>query len=109
MSDFGKQIAKYRRKRGMSAQDLSDVLGGTPSRSSIANWETGRRKDITVTELVSVAGALSVEPVMICPELDTGHESRVASARFIIDDAIERATRLLTGAATAQIGEQTHE
>lgn len=99
MSEFGERIAEIRRLRGLSALELSDALGGDPTRSTIANWETGRRKDISVREVVAVAKVLGVIPAAICPELDTTYAARLESANLIINDAIESArSRLVTGA-----------
>lgn len=89
MTDFGERIARFRKELNLSAQDLSDCLGGAPSRSAIANWETGRRKDINVGELVAVAAVLSVEPADICPELEFGREAKIQNAKRIL----RRATR----------------
>ncbi|ORW33233.1 hypothetical protein AWB91_08890 [Mycobacterium paraense] len=56
---------KYSR-RGLSAQQLADIttlLGYPISRSLIANYESGRKRSLDVTELLVLAHALDV-PVL---------------------------------------------
>ena len=95
MNNFGTRIANYRKVRGLSAQELSDALGGSPSRSAIANWETGRRKDINVNELIAVAEVLEVAPSSICPELDANRWSNVQAADIHFKEAITSAVSAL--------------
>lgn len=88
---FGERLRSIRELRGLSQQGLSDLLGGTPSRSTIANWEVGRRADIYVGELVALARALRVEPSALCPEVaPSTHEREVALSihrlRQVLDD-----------------------
>ncbi|TQS87749.1 XRE family transcriptional regulator [Arthrobacter sp. TS-15] len=60
---IGRRIGTFRRREGLSAQDLAEDSG--MSRSVIANIETGRREDITVSELMALSKALRVPPVAI--------------------------------------------
>lgn len=63
MTEIGRRISAFRKREGLSAQDLADDSG--MSRSVIANIETGRREDITVTELMALSRVLRVPPVAI--------------------------------------------
>jgi transcriptional regulator with XRE-family HTH domain len=63
--DFGKRLTKYRKLAGMTAQQLSDALGGELSRSVIANIESGRKSDVTVDQLLALAWALGVPPAIL--------------------------------------------
>lgn len=41
--DIGKKIKYLRKSKGMTQFDLSKKLGGDPSRSTLSNYEIGRR------------------------------------------------------------------
>lgn len=58
-------ISRRRKEMGMTAQELADEtarLGFEVPRNVIANWESGRRKTVTVPELIIVAEALCISP-----------------------------------------------
>jgi transcriptional regulator with XRE-family HTH domain len=67
---IGQRLAKYRRLAGLSAQQLSDKIGGMLSRSVIANIENGRKTDLTVDQLIALSWALDVPPVALALPLD---------------------------------------
>ncbi|MGK0740731.1 helix-turn-helix domain-containing protein [Leucobacter sp. Z1108] len=67
---IGERIAFYRRLNGWSAAELSEVTGKTISKGVIANIETGRKKDVTVDELLTLSFALGVPPLAIALPLD---------------------------------------
>ncbi len=67
------QIRRYRKQRKWSAQRLSDEcanLGLDFPRSTLADLENGRRRSISVAELLVVAKALQVEPADLLPPGD---------------------------------------
>lgn len=56
-------IKEMRLERGLSAQDMANLLaerGSSLTRSIIANLETGRRQDITITEAMDLAAVFDV-------------------------------------------------
>jgi transcriptional regulator with XRE-family HTH domain len=62
------QVQRIRSERGMSAQQLAEVttgLGHPVPRSVIANLESGRRDVVSVAELLVLARALGVPPVVL--------------------------------------------
>jgi transcriptional regulator with XRE-family HTH domain len=62
------EVRRYRQMRGLSAQQLADrtaELGLPMQRSVLANLESGRRTTVTVAELLVLAAALSVAPVLL--------------------------------------------
>jgi transcriptional regulator with XRE-family HTH domain len=67
-------IKKHR--AGRSAQDVADrtaELGYPISRTQIANYESGRKKNLDIAELLILAAALDVPPlVLIYPDLPAG-------------------------------------
>lgn len=63
MEGMGRRIAAFRKREGLSANELAQDTG--MSRSVIANIENGRRDDITVSELLAISRALRVPPVAI--------------------------------------------
>ena len=69
------RIKTYRQMRGMSAQQLADVckrIGYEVPRSVIANIESGRRPWLSVAELLTIAQALGVSPVLLIIPLESG-------------------------------------
>lgn len=62
------QVQRTRGERGMSAQQLADAtaaLGHPLPRSVIANLESGRRETVSVAELLVIARALRVPPLVL--------------------------------------------
>ncbi|WP_315637300.1 MULTISPECIES: helix-turn-helix transcriptional regulator [Microbacterium] len=72
-SSFAKRLKAARRSAGVSAQALSDATGVT--RSVIANIESGRKKSITVDEIVAFSAALGITPGGLDERLESS-ESR---------------------------------
>lgn len=70
------QIKRYRESKGQSYQQLADActaLGYPTLRTTLANLENGRRKSVTVHELVVIAEALAVPPIqLLFPGLPQG-------------------------------------
>jgi transcriptional regulator with XRE-family HTH domain len=64
---FPDRLKTVRRVRGWSAQRLADECG--VSRSVIANIENGRKRDVTVDELVAFVAALRVPVSVLEPRL----------------------------------------
>src|SRR5690606_20596574 len=78
---IAKQVQRIRTERKMSAQDLSDActaLGLPFSRSAIANFESGRRPTLSVAELLVLARALKVPPVLLVFPLGIHEESELS-------------------------------
>lgn len=68
VSVIADQIKHFRQQRGLSAQQLAKEckdLGYPVPRSVIANLESGRRAAITLPELLVLAKALEVSPVLL--------------------------------------------
>jgi len=62
------QVRYWREQRGLTAQQLADrvdQLGYRMPRSILANLENNRRENITVAELLILAAALDVPPVLL--------------------------------------------
>ncbi|WP_242882527.1 helix-turn-helix domain-containing protein [Actinomadura litoris] len=67
-ASIAEQVRRYRKDRGLSAQQLADAckaLGLDTSRSAVANFENGRRDTVSVAELVAFAHALDVPPLLL--------------------------------------------
>lgn len=69
---IGRRIVSARKQAGLkSAAALADrVADKTISQSVIQNVEAGRKRDLTVHELVEIAKAIGVTPAYLAPELD---------------------------------------
>jgi transcriptional regulator with XRE-family HTH domain len=72
---LGDRIARYRRLNGWSAQQLADETDGAVSRSTIANVETGRREDLTVTQFVAICMALRLPPSALLLDVEKPFET----------------------------------
>lgn len=65
---IARQLQRIRAERGMSAQQLADAtaeLGHPVARSVIANLESGRRDTVSVAELIVLARALRIPPLLL--------------------------------------------
>jgi|GEM_PF-4578081 len=69
--EFGKRLAKYRKLAGLSAQQLSERVGGVLSRSVIANIESGRKSEVTVDQLLALAWVLDIPPAVLALPAET--------------------------------------
>jgi transcriptional regulator with XRE-family HTH domain len=70
---IARRIKEVRTRRGWSAHRLAEemrALGVSWDRSIVANFESGRRKYVTVEELLALAYALSVAPVYLLLPID---------------------------------------
>jgi transcriptional regulator with XRE-family HTH domain len=83
MSDWAADLhariaAAIKKQRGSerSAQDIADrtaELGYAMSRAQIANYESGRKKNLDIAELLIIAAALDIPPlVLLYPDLPAG-------------------------------------
>lgn len=62
------EIRRLRKQQGLSAQKVADrtgELGQTVSRTTVADIENGRRKYISVAELLLLAAALNTTPAAL--------------------------------------------
>jgi transcriptional regulator with XRE-family HTH domain len=63
---IGRRIKELRRRRGITAQGLADLVSATGVRCdrwTVTKLETGRRQNVTVVELLAFARVLEVAPV----------------------------------------------
>lgn len=67
---LGNRLAKYRRLAGLSAQKLADMAGFGLTRGVIANIESGRKKDITVDQLLALSAVLGIPPAALALPLE---------------------------------------
>jgi transcriptional regulator with XRE-family HTH domain len=61
-------VKHARERRRISAQQLSDItvdLGYPVSRNTLTNYENGRKQSLDVVELIVLAMALEVPPIML--------------------------------------------
>lgn len=64
----GRRVARYRRQRGMSVQEMSTALaslGITLKRTVIGNLESGYRRTVSLAEILGFACVLGVPPVLL--------------------------------------------
>lgn len=62
---IGSRLAQYRRLAGLSARELAEQAGAGLSRGVIANIESGRKRDLTVDQLIAVCHVLGVQPAAL--------------------------------------------
>ena len=63
---IGKRIASCRRARGYrTARDLADALEGKVSEAAIQNIESGRKSDLSVSQLLNISWAIRVSPLQL--------------------------------------------
>jgi transcriptional regulator with XRE-family HTH domain len=80
---------------------------GVPwNRNTVAKFETGRRESLTVQELLALAGALDVPPVLLLADPRTGDAVPVGAGRDMpADDALAWLIGADDGAAETPHGE----
>lgn len=69
------RVKELRRRKGLTAAELGERLtrqGVAWDRSIVANLENGRRRSVTVTELLALALVLDVSPLHLLVPLDEG-------------------------------------
>lgn len=84
---LGSRLAYYRKLAGLSAERLSHRV--PMSRAVIANIESGRKRDVTVDEMLALAWALDIPPVALALPVEQPNvfletasgETRTESAR----------------------------
>ncbi|NEA67519.1 helix-turn-helix transcriptional regulator [Streptomyces sp. SID12488] len=62
------EVRRHRQDQGLSAQQLSDrcaEIGMPIQRSVLANLESGRRTTVTIAEVLILAAALNIPPVLL--------------------------------------------
>lgn len=80
------EVRRHRLARDLSAQQLADrcaELGHPIPRSVLANLESGRRETITVPELLVLARALEVPPVLLLFPLGRVEQMEVLPGRDV--------------------------
>ncbi len=83
----GQRVAEYRRKRGLTAQQLSDELkaqlGLDMKRTVIGGLESGVRKAVTLTEIMGLAYVLRVSPLLLLFPVGTEDTIEVLPGRSV--------------------------
>lgn len=78
------EVRRYRKVRGLSAQQLAGQcakLGVDISRATITDLENGRRAAVSVAELMVLAAALDVAPVLLVAPLGRQPKSEILPGR----------------------------
>ncbi|WP_298745346.1 helix-turn-helix transcriptional regulator [uncultured Microbacterium sp.] len=61
---FGARLKEIRTKRGLTAEALAERVGDSAvTKTVITNVESGRKRDLTTTELFLLSSALGVSPL----------------------------------------------
>jgi transcriptional regulator with XRE-family HTH domain len=80
-AEIGRRVARFRRERKLTAQQLSDVLrdrlGIDMKRSVIGSLEAGMRKTVSVSEVFAIAYVLAVPPLLLIAPLGEAHDVEV--------------------------------
>jgi transcriptional regulator with XRE-family HTH domain len=74
---IAKRVKLVRRRRGLTAANLAERMraaGIKWDRNIVANLETGRRENVTVSELLALGVVLNVAPIHLLIPLDTDPE-----------------------------------
>lgn len=74
MPHVSRRVRELRARKGLSAKQVGERMtercGVTWDRFTVANLETGRRKNLTVDELLALARVLDVAPVHLLVPID---------------------------------------
>lgn len=74
---IGERIQAIRKRHGIrSAKDLADLMpGSNVTEAVLQNLEAGRKQDLTVSQLLNIARALSVPPVFLLAPISRPHDT----------------------------------
>lgn len=67
---IGRRVAAYRRLNGWTMDELAQRTDGRVGKSVIANVETGRKHDLSVSQLVAIADGLGLPAVALMTDLE---------------------------------------
>lgn len=82
---IGRQVRRYRDRAGMSAQRLADELaelGAPMERSVLAGLENGRRRTVSVAELIAFGKVLDVAPLALVYPVEDEDPIEVLPGQF---------------------------
>lgn len=102
---IAREVVRYRKLRGMTAQQVVDACAaqGLPmKRTVLVNLETGRRGNITLSELIVLAAVLKIPPLQLV--FPVGHDETVELLPDRRED-VWRAAQWFTGEATLAYNE----
>jgi transcriptional regulator with XRE-family HTH domain len=71
---IGRRIALYRKRSKLSAEELSSRVGRGLTRSILANLESGRKQDLTVSQLIGISAVLGLRPIDLIFDLSEPNE-----------------------------------
>jgi transcriptional regulator with XRE-family HTH domain len=87
IAGIAESLKSLRSVRRITGEQLAQMTG--ISYSTIANIESGRKKDLSVTELAALSEALKVEPYEIAPILKRSYAGEVAAQRVRAETYLE--------------------
>lgn len=70
--DFGQKIKQIRKSKGMSLEQVGDIVG--VGKSTVRKWETGDIANMRRDKIALLANALGVEPSYLMGWTDEQHE-----------------------------------
>lgn len=84
-AEIGRKIKYLRKSKGLTQFDLSEKLGGDPSRSTLSNYEIGRRTP-HLKDLQRICVALNVDLSYFGVEESDKALELLARAKEVFDD-----------------------
>lgn len=84
-AEIGKKIKYLRKSKGLTQYDLSEKLGGDPSRSTLSNYEIGRRTP-HLKDLQRICAALNVDLSYFGVDDSDAALELLARAKEVFDD-----------------------
>src|SRR5579859_4465696 len=81
------EIRRHRKERGLSAQELADrceQLGLAIPRPVLSNLENGRRESVSIAELLVLAAALGVSPILLIAPLGRKPDIEILPGRVLL-------------------------
>lgn len=71
VSPVGRRLARYRKRANLTAEQLAERIPNPDiTRGVIANIESGRKRDLTSTELALIASGLDVSPIALLVDMN---------------------------------------
>ena len=92
-ADIGRKLKYLRKSKGLTQEDLSLKLGGDPSRSTLSNYEIGRRTP-HLKDLQRICAVLNVDLSYFGVEnSDTALELLARAKEVFEDDKVSKETK----------------
>lgn len=95
--DFGHKIKQIRKSKGMSLEQVGDIVG--VGKSTVRKWETGDIANMRRDKIAKLANALGVEPSYLMGWTDNKQDGTITEEELRLIYAYRNAIPVIRNAA----------